>query len=217
MSPSTLALLAALAAAPQAPKQVGILVMDGIFNTELVGPYDVLDHAKDFEVFTVAPRKQPLRSAEGLAFTPDHGFGEHPPIDVLVIPSFEKYEDHLKDKALIDWIRRQATSASWVLTHCWGALYLAQTGLLDGRSATTYPPDNEAFAKRFAKVKVERGYRFVRDGKFITSAGGTASFESPLYLVRTTSGDDAARKVARGLVIDDPLQSKLRYLVKGDR
>jgi len=212
----TIALIAAttLTASPTPDLQVGILVMDGIYNTELVGPYDVLDHAKGFSVFTVAPTKKTLRSAEGLRFEADHAIGAHPKIDVLVIPSFEKYEEHVKDPKLMGWIKSQAESAKWVLSHCWGAFYLAKAGLLDGKHAMTYPPDLDKLEKQFPKIKVERGYRFVRDGKYITSAGGVASFESPQYLVKVVLGDDAAKKVARGLVMDDPLLERIRYLVR---
>lgn len=205
--------LSARAKPKAAPRSVGILVMDGIFNTELIGPYDVFDHAKGFKVFTVAPQKRTLTSAEGLRFEPDHDFETAPAIDVLVIPSFEDYEKHLEQRALIGWIRRTAKKADWVLSHCWGAFYLAQAGLLDEKTATTWPSDNDRFQRRFPKVKVKSGYRFVRHGNVITSAGGVASFESPLYLVRTLDGDEAAKRVAKGLVIPDALQAKLPHLV----
>ncbi len=212
---AAVAALLAAAPSPDGPgRTVGILVMDGLYDTELVGPLDVFDHA-GFRVVTIAPRPGLIRTAEGLRILPDHHFGDHPPLDVLVVPSFEAYEAHLEDAALIGWIRDRGREAEWVTSHCWGAFYLAAAGLLDGRRATTYPPDVDALARRFPKLRAERGVRFVRDGPVVTSAGGVASFEAPLFLVRKLGGDEAARKVARGLVIDDPLQTRLRYVDVG--
>lgn len=202
------------AGAPAAGKtwKVGILVMDGVFNTELVGPYDIFSHADPFRVFTVAPRKGEFVTAEGIRLVADHSFADHPPIDILVVPSFEDYRDHMEDGDLIAWIAARAGEADWVLSHCWGAFYLAAAGLLDGRLAMTYPPDIDRLGEMFPEVRTRKGFRFVRDGKFITSAGGVASFESPLYLVRKLAGEDWAKRVARGLVIDDWRQENVKYL-----
>lgn len=191
---------------------VGILVMDGIYNTELVGPYDVFSHAKPFRVVTIAPAKRELKTAEGIRFLPDHDFTDHPPIDILVIPSFVDYQEQIRQEEIVGWIRDRGEKADWVLSHCWGAFYLAAAGFLDGREAMTFPPDIDKFAAMFPKVRTRKGFRFVRDGKFITSAGGVASYESPLYLVRILAGDEAARRVARGLVIPDWRLEKIPYL-----
>jgi transcriptional regulator GlxA family with amidase domain len=191
---------------------VGILVMDGVYNTELVGPYDIFSHADPFRVFTVAPDRKELLTAEGIRFQPDFGFDDHPPIEILVIPSFEDYAAHIEQEPLLGWIRDRANDAEWVLSHCWGAFYLAAAGLLDGRQAMTYPPDLDQFAAMFPAVEVKTGYRFVRDGKFITSAGGVASYESPLFLLRHLAGDEWAERVARGLVIPDWRQDTIDYL-----
>ncbi len=196
--------------------RVGILAMDGIFNTELVGPYDIFDHAPGWEVFTVAPERKTLVSAEGLRFEPDFEFGEHPDIDVLVIPSFEDFREHLKNPQLLAWIKEQADAADHVLSHCWGAFYLAAAGLLDGRHATTFPTEIDELQKTFPNVHAEKGVRFVHDGKFLTSVGGTASFESPLYLLRVVEGNEMAKRVAGGLVIDDWKQEGLSVLIVDD-
>ncbi len=193
---------------------VGILVMDGVYNTELVGPFDIFSHADPFRVFTVAPERREIVTAEGIRLVPDHGFADHPAIDILVIPSFEDYKDHIGRKPLIGWIRERAMGADWVLSHCWGAFYLAAAGLLDGHLAMTYPPDIDELAEKFPEVRTRKGYRFVRDGKFITSAGGVASYESPLFLVRKLAGDEWAARVARGLVIEDWRQETIKYLDK---
>lgn len=198
---------------------VGILVYPGVYNTEFVAPYDIFDHADRPEhrirVFLIAPDKEPILSAEGMRVAPDYTFEEHPSVDILIVPSFEKYLDDLKGRpAVIDWIRKTAEGSKWVLSNCWGAFYLAQAGLLDGRSAMTYPPDLDNFQKRFPRVKVLHRYRFVRDGKFVTGAGGIASYDNALYVVEKQWGKGLARRIARGLIIDWDLDSIPHFLSK---
>lgn len=50
------------------------------------------------------------------------------------------------------------------------------------------------------------------DGKYITSAGGTKSFEAALYLAEHLYGAAVVRRLAKGLVIDWDL-STVRHLV----
>ena len=100
-------------AAPAAPplRTVGFLVLPGVYNSELIAPYDVLDHVrfrtKDApRVFTVPPKAGPVRTFEGLTLTPHYTFADAPAIDLLVVPSAEHNMDRdLEDAALIAWVR----------------------------------------------------------------------------------------------------------------
>ena len=86
----------ALPAAAEPPlRTVGFLVLPGVYNSELMAPYDVLDHVrfrtKDApRIFTVAPRAGPLRTFEGLILTPHYTFADAPPVDLLVVPSVSR-------------------------------------------------------------------------------------------------------------------------------
>ncbi len=189
---------------------VGVLALPGVYDTELVAPIDVFDHVRfhsqpkpGMKVVVVAPTKAPVRTFEGLTILPDYALAEAPKLDVLVIPSAEgNLGRDLENAALIDGVRRRVAQASLVLTLCDGAFVLAATGALDGRRATTFPADREAFAKRFPKVLVQSDVSWVRDGKFVTSAGGVESFHAALAIVETLYGRAVADGVAKGIVLD---------------
>jgi len=192
-----------------APLRVGFLILDGVYNTELTAPFDIFHHTvfhaqPGMEVFTVAPTRAPVRTFEGLRIVPDHDFDSAPPIDVLVVPSAEHNLDtDLEDERLIAWVRRTGASARTVLSLCDGAFVLAQAGLLDGRAATTFPADIPRFRELFGeRLHVREGVSFVHDGPAITSVGGARSFDAALYLCERLYGAQAARGLARGLVID---------------
>ena len=189
--------------------QVGLLVVEGVYNTELTAPMDMFQHtifhtSPGMRVFLVAEEQRPITSFEGLRILPDYDFASCPDIDVLVVPSAEHNMDSdLENERLIEFVRDRGSKAKWIMSLCDGAFILAQAGLLDGKAATTFPSDIPAFAKRFeSTVNVRSGVSFVHDGNAITSVGGAPSFEAALYLCEVLYGANAAHGIAGGLVID---------------
>lgn len=190
---------------------VAILVMNGVYNTELVAPMDIFQHTqyrdsiRAMNVFTVGKSREPLRTFEGLWLIPDFSYltDALPQIDVLVVPSAEHHLDtDLEDKAMIEWVNRTGKKAQFVLSLCDGAFVLAKAGLLDSVRCTTFPDDTETLRKMFPNLTVLDSISFVHDGKYITSAGGDRSFDAALYLCEHLYGKKVADRLAHGLVID---------------
>lgn len=199
---------------------VAFLIMDGTFNTELTAPYDIFHHTrfrdsiKPMNVFTVANTFYPITTFEGLKILPDYNYLEQdlPAIDILVVPSAEHNLDtDLDDVAMLDFVRSTASTAIYVTSHCDGAFVLAEAGLLDEVTSTTFPADVEEYQSRYPDLKVKDSVLFVHDGKYITSAGGAKSFEASLYLCELLYGKKVAAEIAEGMVIDWDLPS-LKYL-----
>jgi transcriptional regulator GlxA family with amidase domain len=198
---------------------VAILIMNGVFNTELTAPYDIFHHTifrdsiKPMNVFMVANSSTSIMTFEGLQIIPDFNYLKDslPKIDVLVIPSAEHHMDRdLEDDKMLDFVRKMSLSAKFVASHCDGAFVLAKSGVLDGIESTTFPNDINAYQKMFPSLKVHENVLFVHDGKFITSAGGAKSFEASLYLCELLYGKKVADELAKGMVIDWDL-SELKY------
>ncbi len=198
------------------------LIMDGVYNTELTAPFDILQHTRfrDIErpinVFLVANTDEPVITFEGIRLLPDFNYLEDsiPRIDILVVPSAEHHLDtDLQDEAMIDFVRRVDREATFITSHCDGAFVLAKAGLLDNYSSTTFPADLDRYREMFPQLTVYDDVLFVHDGKYITSAGGAKSFEASLYLIEIMYGAPVARDIARGLVIDWDLEQVPRKIV----
>jgi transcriptional regulator GlxA family with amidase domain len=215
--------LGPLAAAEPPLRSVGFLVLPGVYNSELMAPYDVLDHVRFRtkeapKVFTVAPTAGPIRTFEGLTLTPHYTFANAPPIDLLVVPSAEHNMDKdLEDQALIAWVRETGKRAKLVLSLCDGAFVLAKAGLLDGLEATTFPGDQDRFAAAFKAVKLQRNVIFVHDGKAVTSVGGARSYDPAMYIVEKLYGPEARAKIGEGLVLDWTLPAVKHKVAAGAR
>ncbi|WP_231950339.1 GlxA family transcriptional regulator [Allokutzneria albata] len=98
-------------------------------------------------------------------------------------------------------VRRIARRARRVVSVCTGALLLAASGLLDGRRATTHWSWCDRLASLHPKVVVQPDSIFEWDGPVATSAGVTAGIDLALALVERDMGPEAARRVARSLVV----------------
>ncbi len=190
---------------------VGFLIMDGVYNTELTAPYDIFQHTiyreniKAMNVFTVANTDEAVTTFEGMRILPDFNYLKDslPTIDILVVPSAEHHLDtDLEDEKLIAFVQKVDASAQFVTSHCDGAFVLAKAGLLDDVASTTFPSDIEKMRNMFPKLDIRDNTLFVHDGKYITSAGGAKSFEAALYLCEYLYGKEIAKSLAGGLVID---------------
>jgi transcriptional regulator GlxA family with amidase domain len=189
---------------------VGFLIVDGVYNSELVAPMDILHHTifhSDFgmKVFTVAPEKKVITTFEGLKIIPDYAIGDAsiPSIDVLVVPSAEHSMDtDLENEVLIGFVSNVGGSASYVMSLCDGAFVLAKAGLTQGHESTTFPSDIIKYREMFPELTVLEDVSFVHDSNLITSSGGAKSYDPALYLVEMLYGRDAAIGVGKGLVID---------------
>ncbi|MEL7530068.1 MAG: DJ-1/PfpI family protein [Bacteroidota bacterium] len=207
---------------PDKVLQVGFLVMDGVYNTELTAPMDIFHHtifhdSLGMEVFTIAKDSGLIRTFEGLQFLADYSYrrDDYPKIDVLVVPSAEHHLDtDLEDEEMLAFVRKTAQQASYVLSLCDGAFVLAEAGLLDKSVSTTFPSDIPAYKKRFPQLEVLSDLLFVHDGKYLTSAGGAKSFEPAMYLVEHLYGQKAAQGVGRGMVIDWDLTQVPHQIIK---
>ncbi len=195
---------------------VALLIMDGVYNTELTAPYDIFQHTifregiRPMKTFTIAADRNPVTTFEGMRILPDLGYltDTLPRIDILVVPSAEHHLDtDLQNEALLDFVRQVDRQAQFVTSHCDGAFLLAAAGLLDGKVSTTFPTDIDKMREMFPDLDIRKEVLFVHDGKYITSAGGAKSFEAALYLAEHLYGDSIARSLAGGLVIDWDLSS----------
>lgn len=190
----------------------GLLIVDGVYNTELVAPYDVLQHTihhaapyPGIRVFTISPDGRSITTAEGLIIEPDYSFENSPKIDILVVPSAEGSRDtDLNNLHLVEWVKRVGREAKFVLSLCWGAFVLAEAEILDNHSCTTFPSDYGLLATRYPDLDVQINASFVHDGRVITSQGGIRSYEAAMYLVDLIYGPQVAGKVGSGLLIDWP-------------
>jgi len=186
--------------------KVGILLLDGAFISEPVGPFDVFAHmGSSMQVYFVGETMGPILTYYGATMYPDYTIANAPAPDVVVVPSGRHSRGSDQNKtAVISWLQSTAATATWVTSHCWGAFMLGKAGLLDGIAATTFPGYFQELRDQFPAIgMVVEDKRIVRQGKVVTSNGGVAAYEAPNYILYKQYGDYWAKKVALGLVFSE--------------
>lgn len=207
---------------PAKELNAAFLIVDGVYNSELIAPMDVLHHTKFhvnpfIRVFTVAQHQDTITSFEGLKIIPDYAFtvDSIPAIDILVVPSAaHSMDEDLQNEVLTEFVRKSGKEASYFMSLCDGAFVLANAGLLESYECTTFPGDIQRFKESYPRLVVHEGISFVHDRKAITSAGGAKSYDPALYLVELLYGKKVADGIAQGLVIDWQL-NEVKHIAVG--
>lgn len=194
-------------------KKILIIVPDGGMLFESAGIADILMHANQLhpqgltrpryqvDIATTQPH-QVIHGQSGLNLLADyriHELDPRQPLDTILITGRGQTEQ--EGTAVVDWLRLAAPHARRIVSICGGAMLLAQTGLLNGRRATTHWKLLETMQSAFPEVKVEGGPLYIQDGPIWTSGGVTSGFDLTLALVEEDYGFSLARDIAQDLVM----------------
>ncbi len=158
--------------------------------------------SRRYTIEIVARDAGPLRTTSGIELVAHRALRDvRGALDTLLVAGGPGMPAAVRDRPLVDFLRRTAPRARRVASICTGTFLLAEAGLLDGRRATTHWASCAALAQRYPKVHVEADPIFVRDGKMWSSAGVSAGMDLALALVEQDHGREHALTVARWLVL----------------
>ncbi|HJT46462.1 MAG TPA: DJ-1/PfpI family protein [Chthoniobacterales bacterium] len=180
------------------PIPVAFLISNGAVVIDFCGPWEVFQDAyvpsrpdSPFRLYTVSETKKPIRTSGGMQIIPDYTIADAPPPKVIVIPAQSE-----PSAAVLDWIRKSSKTTDVTMSVCTGAFVLAKTGLLDGKSATTFHGAFGKFAMKFPNIELKRGARFVENGNLATAGGLSSGIDLALRVVERYYGRDVAQQTA---------------------
>lgn len=163
-------------------------------------PYEMFAMTEAYNVYGVSPERKIKSLTGGLDVIPHYSFDEMDTLlgkspDIIVIP-FMPILDEKQYAPVREWIQKHSTVNTTLLSICNGAENLADTGLLDGRSAATHWGDVNRLVKKYPEVQWVKDQRYVQQGSIISSAGLTSGIDATLRVISNQLGDAAAKKVA---------------------
>lgn len=175
-------------------------INDGTETTDYLVPFGILARAGIGDVVALATNPGPVTLFPVLKAEPDATIAEfdtrHPDgADYVIVPAM--YRDD--DPAALAWIKGQAAKGATVISVCAGAKVLANTGLLDGKRATTHWYYLNAFRERHPALTYVPNRRLVVDGNVASTTGISASTPMMLTLIEAIAGRDKAQSVAADL------------------
>ncbi len=126
--------------------------------------------------------------------------------DVVFIPGIESH--YLNDPVFLksiqpyfQWLNTQYKNGARICSVCTGAFLLAESGLLNGKQATTHWKYQDRLKERYPKVEVLTNRLFVLKDRIYTSAGVASGIDLGLYLLEEIYGTRFAAAIAREVVI----------------
>lgn len=205
--------------------KVTILGLYNTMATTIFGPMDILNQAGRlwnrlnnnqqtpyFDVTIASADGEPIRSVNNIHIQPHCGIADIQQTDLIIISS-ATYIDQILEKNpdLIPWICHHFEQGAHVASICTGVFLLAETGLLDGKSATLHWGFADIFRRRYPQVTLTPDRMFIDHGRLYCSAGVSAGMDLSLYLVEKFCGRKAAVASARTMILDMGRESQTPY------
>ena len=114
----------------------------------------------------------------------------------------------------VSWIRNQYSSGALIGASCSATLLLAETGLLDGKSATTSWWLNSFFKKRYPKIKLEIDELIVENERLICSGALTSYLNLVLCIIEKLTDKSLALSCSKMMLIDINRNSQAPYIMQ---
>ena len=202
-------------------KRAGIVIFPNVEVLDFCGPYEVFsvtrlnearrrEESSPFEVLLVAESPHPVTATGGLRVIPDATLETCPRLDILVVPGGSGTRKELENEHLLRWIAKRAVEVETLASVCTGAMLLGQSGLLDGRRATTHWRSLDWMRQSFPTVTVEETLHVVEDGHVLTSAGISAGIDMALRVVARYFGEAVGRATPRHMEYPFPDDNRRR-------
>lgn len=155
-----------------------------------------------------------IKGSYGSCFEADASIYEIENPDILVIPGFDRDIDFIiSDKNMIGKIKEFYDCGTDIATVCTGSFILAETGLLDGKTATTHWVYANEFSIRYPKTKLVIDKMLI-DHDRICMSGGASSFQNlMIYLIEKHLSKDLALYMSKILLIDNDRFLQSPYVV----
>lgn len=155
-----------------------------------------------YEIVFVGPSRAPVTSGIGIRVEPDRSFDDDDELDMVIVVSAYDQPRAYK-KPLYRFLRRHARRGVELCGIDFGAIFMAEAGLLDGHRATTHWEVMPAVVDRFPEVDFCDDV-YVIDRKRLTCGGHLACNDLFLALVELQQGARMARFVAADIICGAP-------------
>ena len=205
-------------------RTITIFLHDNVMLSSLAIPMDVFKAAgvfwnmllereptPFFNVKTVTIDGNPVKTYGGPEIKPDASIQDAGDSETIIIPPSDA--DKTLGPEAASWLIESHEKGAHIASICLGAFLLAQTGLLNNKSATTHWGYINRFRIQYPRVKLKPDQLITDEGNLFTAGGANAGGDLALYLIAKYVGKKAAFQTARIMVMDMDRNSQAPYLM----
>ncbi len=197
-------------------KKVTILALRNAIATSVTGPFDVFSQTgvmwnfvneiptrKCFEVEVVTIDGRPVRCLSNILIQPRRSIMEVRNPDLILIASIANIDQVItKNPETVDWLMYHHRRGAHVAGVCTGAFLLAETGLLDGKTATTHWGFARDFQRRYPKINLKADRLITDEGDLFCSGGPSSGADLAFYLVNKYMGREVSLQCSKAMAHD---------------
>lgn len=213
---------------PGGPIDVTVILLEGGFASTAIGPIEVFHSAGQlwnwlkgeppqprFRVRVASPGGRMVRSVCNVGLKPQCALEDidHTDIAMISASGWDLQEKIMRHTSIISWLRKMHAQGAYLGAVCSGAAYVAETGLMDGREATTHWGVADMLRERYPNVRWRPEQFVTEDGRICCSGGVYASIDISLYLVEKFCGHEVALQCAKSLLVGLPRSCQSGYSV----
>lgn len=198
-------------------KHISILVYEGIMATAVSTTTALLVSANE----TAARKGLPVPFLINLTGICQKTIQSHLPVqfqcsqtisevfatDVVIIPPMDTTQQPAnlllkQNEIMMNWIREKYDQKAEIISLCTGAYFLAESGLLDGMSATSHWGAMEDLQRKYPKVDFQPDQVVTHAKSIITGGGGFSSLNAILYFIEMNCGKEISVELSKYYALD---------------
>jgi transcriptional regulator GlxA family with amidase domain len=213
------------------PVEVLILAIPETAGSALYGMVDMLsatgnlwqtlvrsnDEMKRFKVKIVSTLDRAFACGNGIPVNPQVSIEDAPFAPIVILPEIWLGPDesiHGRYPGLVEWIRRIYRDGAELYSACSGSILLAETGLLDGRSATSHWGYADMFRRNYPQVNFDSTANLVyadQLGRIVTAGGTTSWHDLALHIIARHASPGDALHIAKVYLLKWHPEGQLPY------
>lgn len=209
--------------------KIGILVLEDCTSMAMIGPMEILNKAgrycndlqeetnykSFFDVRLISLNSKMVNTANNYPIYCHNTIDDIGHLDMIIIPGLDGNIDYqLKiNYAFVDWVKQQYQKGTEIASICTGVFILAETGLLNGKSAATHWAAADYFKMKYPQINLLPQEIIVDEGNIYTSGGATSFHNLMIYIIEKFCGKEIANYTAKMLLIDINKEPQSSYAI----
>lgn len=205
---------------------VTILALDNVLASSVMGSMDVFcqtggtwnlitgkDEISYFDVTIVTKDGKPAKSRNQAAIYPNCSIRDIESTELIIISSFSNINTIETSGEAVEWLKEHYNNGATIAGVCAGTYILAETGLLDGKTATTHWGFANDFRERYPNVHLHPEKILTDEGNLLCSGGCNSYIDLSVYLVERYCGRTIALESSKAMLHDIGRNSQVPYSV----
>ncbi|NOT77151.1 MAG: helix-turn-helix domain-containing protein [Cyclobacteriaceae bacterium] len=205
--------------------KIGVVIYRNCTSSMVAGFWDIMVlanqlHYQQFNknllsIELIAETNSPIKCFSGLNLIPHKNIKTKEQFDLLYVPGFIGDVDQVLalEKKTIHYLSTIKTTKTILTAACNGNFFLASSGALKNKNATTHWSLIDKFRKDFQNVNLQPEKIIVDNGNVISAAGVTSYFNLALHIIQRLTNPEISLACAKIFLVDSGRKIQTPYQI----